>query len=311
MIPYIKFYIPDGHLEKPTLDLFRRAGFEVSISERGYNPRIDDKEIELKRLRPQDFPFALALGKGSLGITGTDILEEFRLTYLDKAGNVEVVLPLGFGKTRLVSAVSELALPGVKNMDDFKDYADKRKKKGEDVIIATEYPKIAEKYLGENKIRNHIIRKPAGKTEAWIVPPDPEADMIIDTTETGTTLRENRCRELDTVREASSVLVASKKSLDDAEKKRKIDEIVQLFSGALEGEGKVNVYMDVVDPEDLDDVLGIIREYVKKPTVSELQDGGYDVFIVIDEKNLKYILPELIRKGASKIAVSDTRMIIG
>ena len=94
-------------------------------------------------------------------------------------------------------------------------------------------------------------------------------------------------------------------------KKNKITEIVQLFKGALAAEGKVNVYMDVVNPNDLEGVIEIIKNYVEKPTISKLQDGGYDVFIVIDEKNLKYILPKLLEKGASKIAVSDTRMILG
>jgi ATP phosphoribosyltransferase len=305
----IKFYIPDGHLEKKTLDLFARAGFQIILTERGYSPEIDDSEIVLKRIRPQDFPVVLSLGKGDLAITGLDILQEFKLKYPKDADKVEELLDLRFGKTSLCVAVSEDVLPEVKSIGDFRKYAAEMERGKREVVVATEYPNIAESYLKKNKIKA-IIRKPAGKTEAWITPPMPEADLIIETTETGRTLRENRCRIIDTLMESTSRLVVSRESLEDKEKTKKIKEIVQLFEGALKGGGKVNVYMNVIDPKKLDSVLDIIREYVKKPTISDLKSGGYDIFIVIDEKDLKYVLPELRRKGASSIAISDTRMII-
>jgi len=300
----IKFYIPDGHLEEKTLELFERAGFNITITERGYNPRIDDLEVVLKRLRPQDFPFALAIEKGDLAITGSDIVQEFRLKYPERAGKVEELLDLGFGKTNLCVAVSEDIMPDVNNIKDLKKFA-----KDREVIVATEYPNIARDYLKKKGIKA-IIRKPAGKTEAWLTPPVPEADIIIETTETGRTLRENRCRIIDNVLEATARLICNKESLKDKEKEKKIREIVMLFEGVLKGKGKVNVYMNVVDPKNLDPVLGVIRDYVEKPTISDLKDGGHDIFIVIDERDLKYILPELKRKGASSIAISDTRMII-
>jgi ATP phosphoribosyltransferase len=305
----IKFYIPDGHLEKKALEIFTRAGFQVTLSERGYNPEIDDPEIVLKRIRPQDFPFVLSLGKGDLAITGSDILREFELNDPGNKNRVNELLDLKFGKTKLCVAISEEILPKVKSISDFKKYSEEMGKGGRDVVIATEYPNIAADYLKRNGIKA-IIRKPAGKTEAWITPPMPEADLIIDTTETGRTLRENRCRIIDTIMESTSRLVASSKCLRDGKKAKKTGEIVQLFEGVLKGYGKVNVYMNVLNPKNLDDVLGVIGSYVKKPTISELNSGGYDIFIVIDEKELKYILPELRRKGASSIAISDTRMII-
>lgn len=300
----IKFYIPDGHLEEKTLELFERAGFNITITERGYNPRIDDLEVVLKRLRPQDFPFALAIEKGDLAITGSDIVQEFRLKYPERAGKIEELLDLGFGKTNLCVAVSEDIMPDVNNIKDLKKFA-----KDREVIVATEYPNIARDYLKKKGIKA-IIRKPAGKTEAWLTPPVPEADIIIETTETGRTLRENRCRIIDNILEATARLICNKESLKDKEKEKKIKEIVMLFEGVLKGKGKVNVYMNVVDPKNLDPILGVIRDYVEKPTISDLKDGGHDIFIVIDERDLKYILPELKRKGASSIAISDTRMII-
>jgi len=122
----IKFYIPDGHLEEKTLELFERAGFNITITERGYNPRIDDLEVVLKRLRPQDFPFALAIEKGDLAITGSDIVQEFRLKYPERAGKIEELLDLGFGKTNLCVAVSEDIMPDVNNIKDLKKFAKDR-----------------------------------------------------------------------------------------------------------------------------------------------------------------------------------------
>lgn len=305
----IKFYIPDGHLERKSLELFRRAGFRVSISDRGYNPEIDDTEIVMKRIRPQDFPFVLSLGKGDVAITGSDILKEFRLRYPNEGRRVDELMNLKFGETKLVVAVSEDVFPDVIDMKDFKKYANELKREKRKVVVATEYPGIAGDYLKKRGI-DAIVRKPAGKTEAWIIPPMPEADLIIETTETGTTLVENRCRIIDTVMTASARLIVCKDSLKNKEKRRKIDEIVMLFKGALEGKGKVNVYMNVLNPDKLDDVLDVINGYVKSPTISELRGGGYDLFIIIDEGELKHLLPELKRKGASSIAISDTRMIV-
>jgi len=260
----------------------------------------------MKRIRPQDFPFVLSLGKGDLAITGSDILQEFRLKYPVEGKKIQELLDLKFGKTRLCVAVSEEILPGVNSISDFRNST---KAKRKEVVVATEYPNIAKGYLKKNKI-NAIIRKPAGKTEAWIVPPMPEADLIIETTETGRTLRENRCQIIDTIMEASAFLIANKESLRDKKKKKKTEEIVQLFEGALRSQGKVNVYMNVLNPENLDRVLKALGSHVERPTINNLEGGGYDIFIVIDERELKYLLPELKRVGASSIVVSDTRMII-
>ena len=300
----IKFYIPDGHLERKTIEVFEKAGFEVALSERDYNPKIDDPDILLKRLRPQDFPFVLATGKGDVAITGSDILKEFRLQYPDMKDKVQELLDLGFGKTRLCSAISEDVLPDVKTVEDFA-----KKFKDKEAVVATEYPSITADYLKRKGIKA-IIRQPAGKTEAWLTPPNPEADMIVETTETGRTLQENRCRILDNVMEATARLVVSSDSLKDKNKEKKIRELVMLFEGVLKSKGKVNVYMNVLKEEDLKQVLAVINDYVERPTITDLKGGGHDIFIVIDEKKLRYILPEVKKKGASSIAIVNTRMVI-
>jgi len=278
----IKFYIPDGHLEKKTLELFEKAGFEVSISDRDYNPKIDDPDILLKRIRPQDFPFVLGTGKGDVAITGSDILKEFRLQYPKMADNVKELLDLQFGKTKLCVAVSEDVFPDVKTIEDCA-----KKFRGKEAVVATEYPGITAEYLKKKGIKA-IIRQPAGKTEAWLTPPVPEADMIVETTETGRTLKENRCAVLDTVFEATAHLIANADSLKDLEKKKKIGEMVMLFEGALKSKGKVNVYMNVLNEENLKGVLDVINSCVERPTVTDLKGGGHDIFIVIDEKTLTH-----------------------
>lgn len=300
----IKFYIPDGHLEKKALELFKGAGFDVAVAEREYNPQIDDPEVVLKRLRPQDFPFVLAIGKGDLAITGSDITQEFKLRYPERADKLQELLDLRFGKTNLCVAISEDIMLDVKNIEDFKKFMGDK-----EAVVATEYPNIAREYLKRKGIKA-IIRKPAGKTEAWLTPPIPEADLVIETTETGRTLKENKCIIIDNILEASARLICNKESLKDREKEKKIKEIVMLFKGVLEGMSKVNVYMNVVDSKNLDKVLDVINDYVEKPTITDLKDGGHDIFIVIDEKKLKYLLPKLKRSGASSIAISDTRMIV-
>ncbi len=304
----IKFYTPDGHLEAKTMELLKKAGFDIKISERNYKPTIDDKDIMLKRLRPQDFPFLLALGKGDIGICGYDILTEFKTTYKDLADNVVELMDLKLGGTQLVAAISEEVIPNVKTIDDFAKYAKERSKNKDDVVIVSEYPAIASEYLSRHNIKA-IVRRPAGKTEAWLIPPDNEGDMIIETTETGTTLKANRCIIIDTLLESTAHIVANRDSLN-SEKKERIMEIIDLIKGAIRAENQVNVYMNVLEPKNLENVMSIIKKYSSNPTISRLDNGGYDIFIIIDTKDLKYILPKLKKAGASEIAVSDVRMLL-
>lgn len=305
----IKFYIPDGHLEPKTLELFKKAGFHVESTERAYSPGIDDPDVVLKRLRPQDFPYLLSMGKGDVGIVGVDILKEFQLEDPPAGARLVELLDLGLHVARLVVALSEQAYPGVTSLEEFRDKVMKKSGRTTPLVIATEYPALAKQHLSEWGIEG-TIRQPAGKTEAWVVPPLPEADLIVETVETGKTLLANRCLIIGEVLKSSARLVANAHSLEDPDKSKKIHEIVDLFKGALRAHGMVNVYMDVVNPADLDSVLEALSEYVKHPTISSLKGGGYDIFVVIHERNLKYILPRVRKCGATSIVISDTRMVL-
>ena len=115
----IKFYLPDGHLEPRTVELFERAGFRLSITERSYCPTIDDPAVEVKRLRPQDFPYLLSIGKGDLAIVGLDILKEFELGASTDVQKPVDLMDLGFHASRLVVALSEEVYPEIETTEAF------------------------------------------------------------------------------------------------------------------------------------------------------------------------------------------------
>lgn len=305
----IKFYIPDGHLEPPVLNLFKKAGFEIKFSERAYKPLIDDKNIMLKRLRPQDFPFLLALGKGDLGICGMDILREFQLANKELSGNVVKLLNLKVGRTKLVAAVSEEMFPEIKTIEDFATYANEKKRKNEKVVVATEYFAITQDYLKKHNI-DAIIRKPYGKTEGWIIPPDNEADLIVDTTETGTTLKANKCKIIDTVMESSAWLIANRNSWEkNKEKKEIINRIIVLFNSVLEVENKVKLDVEIFDPDEIEKVTKIIKFYVQNFGVYKNEEGIAHIFILIDKTDIKEIVPLIVKNSkTAKIVVSEVNM---
>ena len=302
----IKFYIPAGHLEDSTLNLLKQAGFKVNVKSRDYLPKIDDPNFFLKKIRPQDIPFVISLGKGDIAITGGDILKDFKLSNF-KSSNIKVLLNLPINKTKLVLAISRRRYPGITSISKFVKLMKKKKEK---IIVASEYPHIAKEYLRKLGITNFFVVEPAGKTEAWILPPLPEADMIIDTAETGYTLSINDCLPLDVVYESSPVFIANKESYSNKDKRDKINKLIQLFEGVIYAKGMVNVWMNVLKEKDLDNVINVIKEYVNNPTISKLMNGGYDIFIIIKENYLRELLPKLIKVGATAIAVTNTRMLI-
>ncbi|MEM2694865.1 MAG: ATP phosphoribosyltransferase, partial [Archaeoglobaceae archaeon] len=193
----VKVYFPDGHLEKPIWDALIAAGYRLGKSERGYLIDVDHPKLIFKQVRPQIMPLYVELGKGDAGITGEDILENWKLKIELK--NVVVLDSLPLRPTKLVAAISEEVYPKVRSIEDFKAEVGERR-----VYIASEFPEIAKEYAKKHGL-NAVVFDPIGKTEASILPPLPEADLIIEVTEFGTTLKENRCRIIDVLREVQSV----------------------------------------------------------------------------------------------------------
>ncbi len=293
----VKVYFPDGHLEKPIWDALTTAGYRLSKSERGYLIDVDHPNLIFKQVRPQIMPFYIEMGKGDGGITGEDILENWMLK--SDLQNVEVLEELPLRPTKLVAAISEEIYPNVKTIEDFKSEVGDRK-----VFIASEFPEIARRYAEKHGI-NAIVFDPIGKTEASLLPPMPEADLIIEVTEFGTTLKENMCRIIDTVMEkVHSVFIVNRDSIKDKEKRRIMENLVTDLREVIESRNLVSLYFNVPDDDDLKRILDYLTDRGFDPTISPLAKGGAAVHIIIDRSEVKFLKPIMREMGAKRIATS-------
>jgi ATP phosphoribosyltransferase len=293
----VKVYFPDGHLEKPIWDALTTAGYRLSKSERGYLIDVDHPNLIFKQVRPQIMPFYIEMGKGDGGITGEDILENWVLK--SDLQNVEVLEELPLRPTKLVAAISEEIYPNVKTIEDFKaEVGDKR------VFIASEFPEIARRYAEKHEL-NAIVFDPIGKTEASLLPPMPEADLIIEVTEFGTTLKENMCRIIDVVMEkVHSVFIVNRDSIKEEEKRRVMENLVTDLREVIESRNLVSLYFNVPDEDDLKRIIGYLTDRGFDPTISPLAKGGAAVHIIIDRSQVKFLKPIMRDMGAKRIATS-------
>ncbi len=293
----VKVYFPDGHLEKPIWDALTTAGYRLSKSERGYLIDVDHPNLVFKQVRPQIMPFYIEMGKGDGGITGEDILENWMLK--SNLQNVEVLEDLPLRPTKLVAAVSEEIYPGVKTIEDFKaEVGDRR------VFIASEFPEIARRYAEKHGL-NAVVFDPIGKTEASLLPPMPEADLIIEITEFGTTLKENMCRIIDLVMEkVHSVFIVNRESLRDREKREVMENLVTDLKEVIESRNLVSFYFNVPEEENLRKIIDYLTSKGFDPTISPLAKGGAAVHIIIDRAEVKFLKPIMRSMGAKRIATS-------
>jgi len=277
----LKLALPKGSLEEATYQLFQKAGFHIVPSSRSYYPTVDDDELEVVLYRQQEMPRYVEDGVVDCGLTGydwvvengSDVLELTELKY-SKATSRPV---------RWVLAVHEES--------PFKSIKDLNGKK-----VATELVNVTKSYLKKHHIQAEVEFS-WGATE---VKPPLLADAIVEATETGSSLRANRLRIIETVLESTTRFIANKKSCSDTWKKHKMDNIVMLLRGAIAAQDKVGLKMNVAE-KDLAKVLKILPA-LKKPTISNLSDDGwYDVETIIDEKIVRELVPALKKAGASGI----------
>ena len=273
--------MPKGSLEEATYQLFRKAGFDVVSTARSYYPAVDDEELELVLYRPQEMPRYVEDGVVDCGLTGLDWV-------LENSAKVEEIAELAYSKqttrpVRWVLAVHEDS--------KFHSVQDLKGKK-----IATELMRVTQSYLKKHKVHAEVEFS-WGATE---VKPPVLADAIVEATETGSSLKANRLRVIDTVLVSTTRFIANKKSYENDWKRRKIDNIVLLLKGAIAAHDKVGLKMNVAT-KDLKKVLQILPA-LKKPTISSLSDDGwYDVETIIDEKIVRELIPALKKAGASGI----------
>ena len=311
----VKFAIPKGSLEEATFKILEKAWTKVNRQSRTYRVFLDDPQITVKMLRPQEIPNLVSEGLYDVGITGEDWIGETK-------ANVEQILDLEYGKIKLVIAIPDKYK--FKNLDAMiSDYAKKKKV----LRISSEYLTTASKFLKQLKSykkfygskdplivtpwmrlgtnKNVQIHLSFGATEAK--PPD-DVDAIMDVTETGTTLQQNKLKIIDKVLESNAILVANKNSLKDKSKRGKIFDIVTLMKGAVHGRKYLHIYVNVKE-ENLKNLLKEIPS-LKKPTISPLSEKGwYGVNTVIQKSDFHKIIPKL-RKIAQGLVVHEPRQIL-
>src|SRR5271157_5544110 len=272
----LKLGLPKGSLQEASLQLFRRAGYEISVSSRSYFPSIDDEEIECMLIRAQEMARYVEDGVLDAGLTGKDWILENDANVIEVADLVYAKQT--FGKVRWV-----LAVPEKSPFQSVKDLQGK--------VVATELVGVTRRYLAENGVKAKVEFS-WGATE---VKPPVLADAIVEVTETGSSLRANGLRIVETVLESNTKFIVHPAAWDDAWKRRKIETLVMLLKGAIEAAGKVGLMLNVLR-EDLEKVLAVLPA-LKRPTISQLSDAEWvAVNTVIEEKTVREIIPRL--KGA-------------
>ncbi len=282
--------LPKGSLQESTLKLFKKAGYHIAVSSRSYYPVFDDRDIESMLIRAQEMARYVENGILDCGLTGYDWI-------MEQAADVHQVAELNYAKEGLRPVKWVIAVPNDSKIKTIKDLNGKR--------IATELVGFTRRYLKSKNIKAEIDFS-WGATE---VKPPHLADAIVELTETGTSLRANNLRIVETVLESSTRFIANKKAWKDKWKRQKMENIVMLLKGALAAEEKVGLKMNVIR-KDLKQVMGLLPA-MHSPTVSTLSDEGwYDLDVVIDEKTLCDLIPKLKKAGASGIVEYQLNKVI-
>lgn len=280
----LKILLPKGRIYDNVVSLFSGSGISVNLPDRAYRPTVNQDDLEAKVMKPQNIGKLLELGSHDVGFTGRDWI-------LETGADVVEVMDLGFDRVKIVAAVPN-------EIDD--EELKKRR-----IIVATEYTNIASKWLEEKKIKNMVVRT-YGATEVF--PPD-DADMIVDNTATGRTLKENGLRIVDTLMTSSTCMFASKEALADEWKRKKINELKMLFAAVLDARDRVMLEMNVSKARFADLVAGLPS--MRSPTVSPLYgDDGYAVKIAVKKCEVPSLMPRLKELGAADILEYELRKVM-
>ncbi len=286
----LKLGLPAGSLQESTAQLFRRAGFNITFQSRSYYPHIDDPELSCVLIRAQEMARYVEQGAIDAGLTGYDWIVE-------NGADVIEVCELVYSKVSRRPVRWVLAVPEDSPVQSVHDLQGKR--------IATEAVNLTRQYLARHGVEAHVEFS-WGATE---VKPPELADAIVEVTETGSSLRANKLRIVDTVLVSTPRLIANREAWQDEWKRRKIEDIALLLRAAIAAESKVGLMMNV--PRDrLDDVLAVLPA-LQRPTVSSLAEPGWvDVMTVVDEHIVRDIIPKLKAAGAQGIVEFPLNKVI-
>jgi len=315
----LKLGLPKGSLEKATLDLMSRAGYEVQVSDRSYTPRIDDPEIQVIMLRAQEMSRYVELGVLDCGLTGQDWIAE-------NSSKVHVVADLVYSKSSLAKVRWVLAVP-----------EDSKVRKVEDLagcLVATELVKVTEKFFKDRGVKVHVefswgateIKPGLGQGAAGSPAGDSAADdladesadalktrgvsAIVDVTETGSSLRANRLRVVDTLMESNTQFIANRHSWKDPWKRAKVENLAMLIQGAINAKEMVGLKMNVPLDSWKSSVMPMLPAE-RSPTVSQLADPGWlAVEVILPAARERELIPRLKRAGATGIIVYPLNKVI-
>jgi ATP phosphoribosyltransferase len=285
----LKLGIPVGSLQKATVELFGKAGFHIADSKRSYRPRIDDEQIQLIMLRAQEMSRYVEDGVLDAGITGHDWI-------MENGSDVVEVCELAYSKATSKPARWVLAVPDESTVESPKDLAGG--------IVATELENVTRKYFADKSVDVKVeFSWGATEVKARLV------DAIVELTETGTSLRANNLRILDTVVSSTTRFIANKQAWNDAFKREKVENISILINAAVNARGMVGLKMNI-KKSDLNSILNILPAE-KSPTVSSLADSNYvAVEVIIDDSIERSLVPRLTRAGASAIITYPLNKVI-
>ncbi len=280
----LRLMLPKGRIFDKVSQLLSEAGIDVKLSTRSYRPYVSDKNIQVKIMKPQNIPSLIELGSHDAGFTGFDWV-------LETGSKVQEILDLEFDPVQVVAAVPKDSTPeGLKERR---------------IIVASEYPEISRDFL-EKEEYNFVLIRTYGATEVF--PPE-DADMIIDNTSTGQTLRENQLKIVGSLLSSSTRFIANPKALQDPWKKEKIDELTLLFKSILDARKRVMLEMNV--PKDQLEAVVKILPCMRSPTVSTLyQEEGFAVKAAILRSEASTIIPLLKKIGATDILEYEFRKVV-
>ncbi len=264
-------------MQKGVLELLRQAGVRIRVGERSYRPSLDLPDVDAKLLKHQNVIEMLQMGSRDLGFAGADWVREMGADLVE-------LLDTGLDPVRLVAA----APPGW------------RPEAGRRVVVASEYAVATRDWIGSQSFSARFIRS-YGATEAF--PPE-DADVIVDNTATGTTLRGNGLVVLDELARSSTRLYANPDALKDPRKGKRLEDFALLIGSALEARARVMLEVNV-SLEDLDGVVAALPA-MREPTVARLhQGGGYAVRAAVPRKGLPELILRIRRKGGSDLVVTQ------
>ncbi len=286
----LKLGIPKGSLEEATVRLFAKAGYNITIKSRSYFPSIDDDEIECMLIRAQEIARYVEDGILDAGLTGKDWIQE-------NGADVEEIADLVYSKASSRPVRWVLAVPNDSSIKSVKDLEGKR--------IATEAVGLTEKYLKKHGVTANVEFS-WGATE---VKAPKLVDAIVEVTETGSSLRANNLRIVETLLESNTKFIMNKNASRDEWKRRKVDRLVLMLKAAMAANNKVGLMMNM-PKKSLDAVMKILPPGMR-PTISELSDPDWvDVNVILDESLVREIAPDLKSAGAEDIAEYPLNKII-